>query len=415
LGSIVQCRVRVNHGYTELNYFSAHLEERAENKVCLHVFLTVGKTESRFLRAARASLEAKLFHRVVLAAKWEPGLAEHEILEPGVEIFRIRLTSLAWGRSLFPQIAKCVEWYWRIYKLALRLKPVLIVGHSLAGLPISCILAARLRVPAIYDAHELETKVTNLRGVRLWIAEMAERHYIRKVDAVLVVSDSIADWYADAYKIKRPRVVRNMPELLGKRPAADASLWRNRFGIPASHLIFIYQGGLFPGRRIEKILHVFAKAKLDRHVVFMGYGELESLVRSAANQHSNIHLAESVHPMEVLRNTAGADVGLVGVEPVCLSYYYSLPNKLFEYLTAGIPVIYPNFPEMKKLIESSGAGWCVEEPDEQWLVLIDNLTMKDIETARSHISVMIKTISWEDEKQLLIDCFRTFCHQKPIR
>lgn len=381
--------------------------------MCLHVFLTIGKAESRFLRAARASLQAGLFDRVVLAAKWEPGLAEHEVLEPRIEIFRIRLTTLAWGRSLLPHIVKCVEWYGRIYQLARKLKPIMIVGHSLAGLPIGCFVGARLKRPVVYDAHELETKVQSLRGPRLWCAQWVERHYVTRVDAVQVVSDSIADWYADTYKIPRPWVVRNMPEVLGEPPAANPGLWRDRFGIPAEHLVFIYQGGLFPGRRIEKFLNIFVRAKPDRHIVFMGYGELEERVRNAAGKHLNIHFAESVKPMDVLRHTVGADVGLVGVEPVCLSYYYSLPNKLFEYLAAGIPIIYPKFPEMGKIIGASGAGWGAEEPDEAWLELVNGLTPQEVGKARSRIPALTEKISWEKEKILLLNCFRA-ASQKTI-
>jgi len=372
--------------------------------VCLHVFLTTAKQESRFLREAASLLQAGACTEVQLAAKWEPGLVEHEELAPGVKVWRVRLRTLGLPKSLPWQLLKHLEWKTRIVRHARRVRPSLLVAHSLAALPVAVACKRATGARLIYDAHELETERNGLRGLRQKLDRWAERRLIRQCDAVICVSDSIADWYARAYAIPRPAVVRNVPDVpAGGLPAADPRLWRERFGIPEDHLIFIYQSGLFPGRRIEQLIRVFAVVKPGRHLVFMGYGELEELVRAAAKQYPNIHFSPAVKPDEVLRHTAGADVGLVGVANVCLSYYYSLPNKLFEFLLAGIPSLMPAYPEMQRVVESTGAGWVVAEDDASWLAAINRLDRVELKLAEIRMQASTGAYSWENEERQLLN------------
>jgi glycosyltransferase involved in cell wall biosynthesis len=365
---------------------------------CLHIFLTVARQESRFLREAASLIASGQCGEVRLAAKWEPGLAEREALAPGVDVWRVKLRTLGLPRSLPWQLLKHFEWKARIVGEALRTRPSLLVAHSLAALPVAVACKRRAGARLVYDAHELETERNGVRGIRQKLDRWAERRLIRHCDAVVVVSDSIADWYAQKYGIARPVVVRNVPEVpAAGLPAADPALWRKQFNIPADHMVFIYQGGLFPGRRIEQLIRVFAQAKPDRHVVFMGYGELEGVVQAATAKHANIHFAPAVAPADVLRHTAGADVGLVGVANVCLSYYYSLPNKLFEFLLAGVPAMMPAFPEMVRTAEATGCGWTVGEEDGDWLAFVNALDWAAINTAKARTRAAAGTFTWSQE------------------
>lgn len=373
---------------------------------CLHIFLTTAKQESRFLREAASLLKAGLCSEVQLAAKWEPGLAENEELAPGVEVHRIRLKTLDFPKSFCWQLLKHAEWKARIVRHACKVRPNLLVAHSLAALPTAVACKRKTGAPLIYDAHELETERNGLRGFRQKADRWIERRLIRECDGVAVVSDSIADWYARSYQIARPEVVRNIPAVQARHPAENSDVWRKRFSIPAGHFVFIYQGGLFKGRRIEQLLRVFAVAQPDRHIVFMGYGEMQAEVEAAAKKYANIHYAPAVKPDEVLQHTAGADVGLVGVANVCLSYYYSLPNKLFEFLLAGIPALMPNYPEMVQAVNGSGCGWTVGESDAEWLDAINRLDWSAVKEGKTLAAA--KTFSWEEEeKKFLALVYRT--------
>ena len=104
------------------------------------------------------------------------------------------------------------------------------------------------------------------------------------------------------------------------------------------------------------MLDVLPKISPSFHCIFMGYGALVPKVRQLAATSPNVHLLPAVHPQDVLSFTVGADVGVILVQKVSLSYYYSLGNKFFEYLMAGLPVIASDFPEMSKQSNPGIAG-----------------------------------------------------------
>ncbi|MBF4328677.1 glycosyltransferase, partial [Vibrio anguillarum] len=100
----------------------------------------------------------------------------------------------------------------------------------------------------------------------------------------------------------------------------------------------------------------------DRNVlVCMGYGPLEALIQEKAHQQSTIFFHPAVTPDVLLNYTSSADYGVSFIEDSCLSYRYCLPNKMFEYLMAGLPVLTSNLFEMKRLVEIEGVGIVAEE------------------------------------------------------
>ncbi len=374
-------------------------------RTSLHVFLSPATHESRFLREASAILGAGLADRVLLLALHDPGLAESEELAAGVRVERIRLRSRGLPRGLLFQLLKAREWRRRIIRRAREVRPDAIVAHSLAALPVGAAVARVTSAPLLYDAHELETERNGLRGIRQAVERAVERSSIRRARAVVCVGDAIADWYAKAYDIPRPFVVRNVSAGAVASPAPRPSFLRERFAVPDDALLFIYQGAFSRGRRIEQFLRIFART--GHHVVFMGFGELEGLVRSYAARHPNIHLQPAVAPQEVLAHTAGADVGLVGVENVCLSYYYSLPNKLFEYLSAGLPVIAPDYPEIRRLVAGHDCGWVAGESDDDWFERISTLSPAMVAAGRLGAHSATAAYSWPAEERAFLDAYRS--------
>lgn len=361
----------------------------------IHIYPSPLTHETRMEKIARAISRLEVFDGVELLGISAPGLPVHE-QRAGFTLRRFGRMSMRGPRLLRKALAT-LDWSRRVYVSLRDCRVACINCHSLAVLPLAVALKFRHGSRLIYDTHELETEVSTSIGLTRWLYRGLEWLFIPYTDAVVVVSDSIADWYAKAYGIARPVVVRNVPELVGLPPARNRELWRNRFGIPAEHLIFIYQGGLFRGRRVEQFLRVFAQVKPDRHIVFMGYGDLQADIELAVARRPNIHFAPAVAPADVLRHTAGADVGLVGVENICLSYYYSLPNKVLEYLLAGVPALMPSYPEMVRFTRCRGAGWIVGEADADWLEAINRLTPSQVASGYQTAVVGRETLSWKTE------------------
>jgi glycosyltransferase involved in cell wall biosynthesis len=371
----------------------------------LHVYRSPLLNESRIERGCGAVLTRYPGLQQIVVGVQTGGLPDVETTEGGLTFARFcppprsllmrgPVRTRAWDLHV---IGRFSDWDLR-----------LVSAHSVGVLPMASRLARRRGVALLYEPHELESHTANTPRWQRVLARWVERRLLPACDGVVVVSDAIADWYARTYGMTRPVVVRNVPEVRGTWPARDPELWRARFGIPAGHLVFIYQGGLFAGRRVEQMVRVFGQARADRHVVFMGYGEREGLVRAAAARHGNIHYAPAVPPGEVLRHTAGADVGLVGVENVCLSYYYSLPNKLFEYVGAGLAVLMPDFPEMRQVVERTGCGWVVGESDEMWLTAVNGVEWAEVRVRQAKARAAADTYTWEREKERLLAVYARF-------
>lgn len=359
---------------------------------------------SRVLKESRVALRRGWARRIDLLGLEIDGSASVEEREAGLWVHRVVSppSERICGRAI-TAVRLVVRW-WRFIRAGRRLKCDLIHCHSFGALVPSVVLGIIHRAPVVYDAHELESQAGQ-PPVRAALALAIELLCVRRVRAVICVSGSIADWYAQRFGIARPHVVRNVPDVASQQHAAEGSPLRDWLGIPAEDLLFLYQGALSPGRRIQQLLRVFRNVPLDRHLVFMGYGVLEPEISAAAAERPNIHLFPAVPPDQVLLHTRGADVGLCGVDNVCLSYYYSLPNKLFEYLHAGVPVLVPEWPEMLRIVKEHDCGWLVGEDDTAWSNAVIRLDRPMITSVAHAARAASAHLLWESEADVLLAAY----------
>jgi len=215
----------------------------------------------------------------------------------------------------------------------------------------------------IYDAHEYETEVHGLSGSRKLLAKVAERILIRFCNIVFVVSDSIGQRYRKDYPAAvKPVVIRNMPILCSKKaypqPPPKGVAQKIRATVGEGSIISAYAGGLSPGRGVEHMLETFEGLDgSSYHLVIFGDGSLGDLARKAASSHQNIHYHTPLPHMDLMAELADCDIGIYFMENTCQNHYLCLPNKFFEYLTAGLPVLVPDFPEMGGFVEANSVGW----------------------------------------------------------
>ncbi len=223
--------------------------------------------------------------------------------------------------------------------------------------------ARRRQARLVYDARELYPHVAATTG-RPWVRAFwrwAEGRAIGRADQVFTVSPSIADHLAAAYGIRRPVVTLNAPPF--QRPAPSDRL-RARLGLPAGVPLLLHQGQMQRRRGGEALLA--AMQRLDREtLIFMGGGPLRPALEQRARRlglAARVRFLDPEPPDALLAATASADVGITLLEDTCLNHRYALPNKLFEYLMAGLPVLASDLPEMRALVEGYGAGRLVR-PD----------------------------------------------------
>lgn len=261
------------------------------------------------------------------------------------------------------------------------------------------------KLKLVYDCHEFESE-RNAKSARYlraigWI----ERTYIRYAESVITVSPSIQLAYEERYAahgIPEVHLVRNVPHAIGALKVPELG-FRERFSIPDDGFIALYQGSFTYNRGLELTIEVAAKLEgMGVHFIFMGYGPLVELVEQAANSHANIHLHPAVPYEQVLAHSSMADVGLVSVKPTCLSYLYCLPNKLFEYIQAGLPVITNNLPDCAALVREFEIGAVVEEDTvEHWAEAI--LSMRSAATDhRVGLTAASLQLQWQKEAPFLL-------------
>ncbi|HAM09364.1 MAG TPA: glycosyltransferase [Bacteroidales bacterium] len=262
----------------------------------------------------------------------------------------------------------------------------------------------------IYDSHEYFTGVPELTG-RLfvtWIWTLIERMIFPRLKFVITVSDSIADLYKNDYGVM-PVVIRNLS------PSSDSlsPFTRKELGIRDGHLLLILQGG---GINIDKGGEELIDAvDLTENVslIIAGSGDVIPLLKEKVNR---LGLSERIKFFprmpwdELIRISMSADAGLCLEKDTNNNYRYSLPNKLFDYISAGIPVIAGNLPEIRKIVESYNCGLIIpaitpEEISKAIIELRDNHELRNRLKQNSANASLI--LNWENERKKVIVLYRS--------
>jgi len=272
-------------------------------------------------------------------------------------------------------------------------------------LPIAVIIKKfyNKNVKIVYDAHEYETETYALRGVQKKITKLSEKYLINYADRVITVSDSIANAYVELYTITKPALVLNAPPY---KKVAKQDKFREAFNIEGK-TIFLYQGGLGKNRGIELLIEVFKSIDNSESImVFMGYGDLEALIMEASKESDNIFFHQAVSPDVLLDYTVSADFGIATIEDSCLSYRYCLPNKLFEYIMAEVPVIVSNLPEMRKVVQEGNIGIVLEEETLEGITrAIKEAVALDKNQINDNLKKVKKIYNWEEQERALLEVY----------
>lgn len=252
-----------------------------------------------------------------------------------------------------------LELIYRMFVAGYSVRPTIVHCHDTMVLPIGWLISVACRASLVYDAHELESNRNGQSRLLSAATLMIERLCWSRITLLVTVSDSIIDWYRTNLGMKDAVLVLNAPETTNADRAGKETgrrYFHQHFGITDTALVFLYIGIVGRGRGIQLILDAFAGVTDAAHVVFLGYGECEDEIRRYAERHANIHFHPPVPHAQVVSYAQDADVGLCLIENVSLSDYYCLPNKLFEYVQAGLSVLGSDFPEIAAFLRKYDAG-----------------------------------------------------------
>lgn len=279
--------------------------------------------------------------------------SEYEIVGVAHISKRLLLSKMKWLPRIPRHIINMLEITVYIIANGLRIRPSIVHAHDALVLPAATILSVLTGAVLIYDAHELESDKNGQTSFMRVGTLLIEKICWPRVDKFITVSKAIQSWYFKAFSEKDSEVILNSPVT---QNFSRTSYLRERFAIDNASLIFIYIGYLSNGRGIDHILEAFSAGDNKNHVVFLGEGSLKEKVVDYSARFNNIHYHAPVPHADVVKIASSADVGLCLIENVSTSDYFSLPNKLFEYLFSGLKVIGSDFPEIKRIIYDYNAG-----------------------------------------------------------
>jgi glycosyltransferase involved in cell wall biosynthesis len=302
---------------------------------------------------------------------------------------------------------RTLDFYRKAIRVVRELRPELIHCNDYNTMWIGVVARLMGRTAVLYDSHELWPD-RNLRSEPRWWLILCESLFVRSAHRVITASPGYAEVISRRYRIETPRVVRNIP-VSNPSVAGSPTTWGHT---PAAEdRLALYVGALTSGRGLE--ISIKAMAQLpDVRLRLVGPGRehyrtgLEALAR-AEGVADRVEFAGAVSPDQLLEAISEASVGLALIEPVCLSYRMSLPNKLFEYVAAGIPVLGSDLPAIGPLVSEYGIG-LVAQPDRVADVaskLSEMLEPERNSAFRVATRRAAERLNWNRESLLLADAY----------
>ena len=338
---------------------------------------------------------------------------------PAVEGFEVRSAATpAWTERL-PGGARRSLAAARIVRVAAGVRPDVVHAHDAAMLAPGWLVAKRAGARLVYDSHELATGVPYHSRAWYRLVSTLERRIVPRCAAVITVSDGIAERLQRKYGLeRRPTVVRNLPDL---PPPAEgrAEDLRASLGVGTAPLV-LHHGAAAQDRGGESLIR--SLAQLDgAHLLFLGgdgaYADDLQALSAQLGLGSRIHFRAPVPLAELLSYSAQADVGVTLLEDTCENHRLALPNKAFEYVAAGIPVVASDLPELSRVVDSYGIGWTVDPADPTSIAagLRSALESGDDPQLRERLDRAAEELSWARERERLVALYAELGEAVPAR
>jgi glycosyltransferase involved in cell wall biosynthesis len=363
---------------------------------------------------------------ICLAAPVAP--ARQESTPPGLHITRLRIRSRQlFQRMLGPApsrvlaavqyVTSYVEFVTRALVAALRSGASMYEANDLPPL-LPAVLAAKLRgKPVVYRAHELWSEASaTVRFAAFW--RFMERVLVPRCDHVVTPEENRSRIYAAEFGARQPPLtIRNCPPY---RPPLESQRLGDelrRRGVTHSTVV-LYQGLVHSMRCIEEIAEATRFFDDGIVLVIMGNGyDTWANPAAALADFDRIVVLPPVPYHELLPYTASADIGILLYRNDCRNNYYCAPNKLFEYMMMGLPVIAPDYPGMRSLVDGEDVGRTVDPSSPRAIAAAINSLAADSESrARMHdngLRLSRARYHWAAESAPLLQLYRDLVDATP--
>lgn len=254
---------------------------------------------------------------------------------------------------------------------ALAHQPFAFHGHDLNTCLVALTAARRTGAHAICDFHEWYSENVTWRPVGRvytrhswpvkqgwrWLESMCFAHASALVTVCRSIADEMSATFSDGRR--QVHVIRNIPDR-ARQPSRDYPPLKAQFGLGDERFVLLWQGGIGPSRMIEPIIKALAHAPACTLIIrgpeIATYGPGYAAIAAQIGASDRLLLSSAVPSRDVVAAARGADAGTWTLPNLCKNFSYALPNKIFEYLASGLPVLVAKYPEAKRLVEEHEVG-----------------------------------------------------------
>ena len=283
------------------------------------------------------------------------------------------------------------------------------VAHDLPALPIAHSAAKEKNALLVYDAHEFFTGQIALQGNRKLFFEKLENSLIRDVDLMFTVNKDITKLFEEAYGIQNIHILYNAME---KQNIDRVINLHTLLKIPENTNIVLYQGGFLEDRNLENLVESAQYFPENIVLVMLGYSFLEEKLKTSAKKlnilNKNVYFMDRVPQKELLSYTAGADFGVIPYPDIDLNTKYCTPNKMFEFLTANVPMIGNNaLVTVGHMFQEYGLGATVAFTTPETIAkgiteIVNSMNVKEVKDTLKESQTRL---SWEAQEEILLNAY----------
>ncbi len=259
----------------------------------------------------------------------------------------------------------------------------------------------------IYDSREIYSKLSaheNKPFIRFCVS-LYEKIFLKFVDKVIVTAPSDLKYLQNKYSNYKScswHVIHNFPLFLCSNSKINI---RTKFNIPSSCSLVVYQGVLQKGRGLKQLLLLTAYMP-NIYAIIIGGGDSQKKYVKLSKElkvYQKTIFIKKVSYLDLINYTACCDIGWSVIKNLSISNYFALPNKLFEYSLAGLPVVSSNLPNMKAFVEKYDLGVAVSENDLKEQSRAVNFLIENKKTKDFYSNIIKENFTWGVQEKKFID------------
>lgn len=376
--------------------------------VCMMVTNTCTH-DARVLKEA-ASLAKNGYHVTILAVMGN-NIEKNEVVD-GFCIKRI-------NRRLKPfTFFGKLEFSLKFIYFSMKEKADIYHAHDLSTL-LECFISSKINKSVlIYDSHELFVRNYGRMSLGEFAYYFLEKNLIKRVNSIITVNQCISKKLKSRYGLsKDPIVVMNCPSLnpkdLDSSSTSNGYLHNEIFNNLTKRII-LYQGNMQDGRGLLQLvesMHYLSDKEFCLLMIGDGFlkNKLEEIV--AERKIKNVYFTGKLNLDQLAEYTKIADLGVILFENNSLNNYYASPNKLFEYIHGNVPILAPNYPFFRNIIEKYDIGVLIDEiiPEKiSDLITSIFLDLDKYNSMKNNTVVAKKELNWEIEERQLVSLYNKF-------